>query len=152
MNDHEKAQFVLGVYFRTQAAIEKYMGAERLPEWTEYMAGITAESTRKRLPDASDQRRSLLDGLASMLEVYGSEYTTTEADGVRHLKVERCGIYDYRERVQQQGVELTLKRPCEFCVDFRYRTARELDAALSHQLAERGCSWTCRTDTGATED
>ncbi|WP_432989174.1 hypothetical protein [Streptomyces sp. CA-135486] len=69
MNHHEKAQFVLGLCFRTQAATEKYMGAERLPEWTEYMAGITAESTRKRLPDAADQRRSLLDGLASMLEV-----------------------------------------------------------------------------------
>ncbi|GGX81584.1 hypothetical protein [Streptomyces anandii] len=152
MTDAEKAQFVLGVYFRTQAAIEKYMGAERLPEWTEYMAGITAESTRKRLPDPADQARSLLDGLASMLDVYGSDHTVTESDGTRHLEVRRCGIYDYRERVQKQGVELTLKRPCEFCVDFRYRTAEHLGATLSHELADRGCSWTCRTGDSPVGD
>jgi hypothetical protein len=139
--DYEKAQFVLGVYFRTQAAIEKYMGQEKLPEWTAYMAGISAESTKKRLPDHGDQARSLLDGLAAMLDVYGSDFTNEEQDGVKRLSVGRCGIYDYRERVQQQGVELTLKTPCEFCVDFRYRTAEKLGVELSHELGVRSCEW-----------
>ncbi|MGW1108980.1 hypothetical protein [Streptomyces sp. NPDC002540] len=142
MTDAEKAQFVLGVYFRTQAAIEKYMGRAALPQWTEHVASINANAMRKRLPDRADQARDLLAGLATMLDVYDSDTTRSEESDRVHLTVRRCGIYDYRERAQRQGVELTLARPCEFCVDLHHRTAAHLDLSVENELGERSCRWT----------
>ncbi len=141
MTDAEKAQFVLGVYFRTQAAIEKYMGRENLPQWTEHVASINANAMRKRVPGKRDQARDVLSGLASMLAVYGSDTTATEDEQQVTLEVRRCGIYDYRERAQEQGVELTLKRPCEFCVDLHHRTAAQLGLSVENELGNRGCRW-----------
>lgn len=143
LTDREKFEFVLGVYFRTQAAIEKYMGRERLPEWTRQVAEVNTNATKKRLPDRTDQARSVLGSLARMLEVYGSDETLSERDGVFRLEVRRCGIWDYRERARQQGVELTLPTPCEFCVDLRYHTAANLGVRVSHELGERSCRWVC---------
>ncbi|WP_330256494.1 hypothetical protein OG874_19180 [Nocardia sp. NBC_00565] len=141
MSDAEKTQFVLGVYFRTQAAIERFLGPAALPQWTEHVAAINAEATRKRLPDRAGHARDLLVGLATMLEVYDSETTCTQDPDQFGLEVHRCGIYDYRERAQRQGVELTLARPCEFCVDMHHRTADHLGIAVEHELGERSCRW-----------
>ena len=138
MTDLEKAQTMLAVYFRTQAAIEKFMGPERLPEWTAFMAEFNADGIRTANPEPQDQARRLLGNFSRVLEVYGSEQTLAESDGQVELRVDRCGIYDYRERA---GVELTLKTPCEFCVDLRYRTAERLGLAVDHELGERSCSW-----------
>ncbi|WP_329792519.1 hypothetical protein V1227_11600 [Lentzea sp. DG1S-22] len=143
MTDREKYEFVLGVYFRTQAAIEKYMGRERLPEWTAHVARMNTDATKKRLPERIDQERSVLGSLAKMLDVYDSDETLTENDGTYRLEVRRCGIFDYRERARDQGVELTLPVPCEFCVDLRYHTAANLGMVVSHQLGHRSCSWEC---------
>jgi hypothetical protein len=141
MTDADKAQFVLGVYFRTQAAIERYLGPSELPRWTQNVAQINAETMRKRLPSRVEQARDLLTGLESMLDVYGSETTRTDEPQHTRLDVQRCGIYDYRERAQQQGVQLTLKRPCEYCVDLHYRTAAELGVTVENELGERSCRW-----------
>lgn len=141
LTDAEKAQFVLGVYFRTQAAIEKYMGREGLPQWTEHVAAINASAARQRVPDRADRARDVLAGLSKMLDVYGSEKTETAEPGAYRLDVHRCGIYDYRERAQQEGVELTLPRPCEFCVDLHYRTAAHLGVTVRNELGERSCRW-----------
>jgi hypothetical protein len=141
MTDAEKAQFVLGVYFRTQAAIEKYMGRANLPQWTEHVAAINANAMRERVPDRPGQARDLLAGLAAMLDVYGSDKTMTEEPGAVRLDVHRCGIYDYRERARAQGVELTLEKPCEFCVDLHYRTAAQLGLTVHNELGERSCRW-----------
>jgi hypothetical protein len=141
MTDAEKAQFVLGVYFRTQAAIEKYMGRENLPQWTEHVASINANAMRARVPAKVDQARDVLSGLRSMLAVYGSDTVVTEDDKAVTLEVRQCGIYDYRERAQQQGVELTLKKPCEFCVDLHHRTAAQLGLSVENTLGERSCRW-----------
>ncbi len=141
MTDAEKAQFVLGVYFRTQAAIEKYMGREALPQWTEHVATINANAARKRVPDKVDQARDVLAGLEKMLDVYGSDTVVTEEAGEYRLDVRRCGIYEYRERAQEQGVELTLKKPCEFCVDLHHRTAAQLGLSVENVLGERSCRW-----------
>jgi len=143
LTDREKYEFVLGVYFRTQAAIEKFMGRERLPEWTAHVARMNTNATLKRCPDRIDQERSVLGGLAKMLDVYGSDKTLTESDGVYRLTVRRCGIFDYRERAREQGVELTLPIPCEFCVDLHRRTAENLDMAVAYELGDRGCRWVC---------
>jgi hypothetical protein len=148
LTDREKYEFVLGVYFRTQAAIEKFMGRDRLPEWTEHVARMNTNATLKRQPDRVDQERSVLGGLSRMLEVYGSDKTYTESDGVYQLTVRRCGIFDYRERAREQGVELTLPIPCEFCVDLHRRQAANLDMAVRHELGHRSCRWVChRPDT-----
>lgn len=141
MTEAEKAQFVLGVYFRTQAAIEKYMGRENLSQWTEHVATINASAMRARLTDKADQARDVLAGLTSMLEVYGSDTSVTEGPDAVRLEVRRCGIYDYRERAQQQGVELTLATPCEFCVDLHHRTAAQLGLSVENELRDRGCTW-----------
>lgn len=138
MTDLEKARTMLAVYFRTQAAIEKFMGPGRLPEWTEFMAKFNADSISSRNPQRPDQGRALLGNFAKVLEVYESEQTLTESDGAVGLTVRRCGIYDYREKA---GVELTLDKPCEFCVDLRYRTAARLGLEVAHHLGERSCSW-----------
>ena len=145
MTDREKYEFVLGVYFRTQAAIEKYMGRERLPEWAAHVARMNTDATRKRLPERVDQERSVLGSLAAMLDVYGSDKTLAEDDGAYRLEVRRCGIFDYRERARDQGVELTLPVPCEFCVELRYQTAANLDMVVSHQLGHRSCTWECHS-------
>ncbi|MEV6258546.1 hypothetical protein ACIHAX_36420 [Nocardia sp. NPDC051929] len=144
LTDREKFEFVLGVYFRTQAAIEKYMGRDRLPKWTEHIARMNTDATERRLPDRVDRERSVLGSLAKMLDVYGSDKTLTEQDGIYLLEVRQCGIYDYRERAQAQGVELTLPTPCEFCVDLRYHTAANLGMDISHELGHRSCRWVCR--------
>jgi hypothetical protein len=149
--DSERLQFLLGVYFRTQAAIEKYMGRDGLPMWTERIAEINANATKNRLPEAIDQARSLLSSLATMLDVYGSDMTMSEDNGQFRLDVRKCGIYDYRERAQQQGVELTLPTPCEFCVDLRYRTAAHLGVPVSHKLGERSCQWVAHTPDSTQE-
>jgi hypothetical protein len=141
MTDAEKAQFVLGVYFRTQAAIEKYMGRANLPQWTEHVATINVNAMRKRVPNKTDQARDVLAGLSRMLDVYGSEKTESERDGLFILDVHRCGIYDYRETAEEQGVELTLEKPCEFCVDLHYRTAAQLGLTVENTLGERSCRW-----------
>ena len=143
--EEEKVQFILSVYFRTQAAIEKYMGVDGLPAWTAHVAEMNAESARNRYPERPDQARALLDGLSAMLEVYGSDYVDDEKDGLKTLNVTRCGIYAYRERARDQGVQLTLETPCEFCVDLRYRTAEHLGLEVSHELGVRSCSWATRT-------
>lgn len=143
LTDREKYEFVLGVYFRTQASIEKFMGRERLPEWTEHVARTNTDSVLQRQPDRVDQERSVLSGLSKMLEIYGSDKTFTESDGVYRLTVRRCGIYDYRERARDQGVELTLPTPCEFCVDLHRRQAANLDMVVQHELGERSCQWVC---------
>jgi hypothetical protein len=145
MTDREKLDFLLGVYFRTQAAIERYMGRENLPSWTEHMAATTAESIRESLPAPADQARRVVSGLEAMLDIYGSETTMSESDGEVRLDVHRCGIFDYRERAREQGVELTLPTPCEFCVDLRRRTAKHLGVPVSHELRHRGCTYTSRT-------
>jgi AhpD family alkylhydroperoxidase len=141
LTDAEKAQFVLGVYFRTQAAIEKYLGREGLPQWTEHVAAINASAARERVPDRAGLARDVLAGLSTMLDVYGSDKTETAESGAYRLDVRRCGIYDYRERAQREGVELTLARPCEFCVDLHYRTAAHLGVTVHNELGERGCRW-----------
>ena len=141
MTDAEKAQFVLGVYFRTQAAIEKYMGRANLSQWTEHVATINVNAMRKRVPNKTDQARDVLAGLSRMLDVYGSEKTESEEPGKFILDVHQCGIYDYRERAQREGVELTLARPCEFCVDLHYRTAAQLGLTVENTLGERSCRW-----------
>ena len=64
LTDAERAQFVLGVYFRTQAAIEKYLGREGLPRWTEHVAAINASAARQRVPVESGGRR-LQQGVAA---------------------------------------------------------------------------------------
>lgn len=138
MTDLEKAQTMLAVYFRTQAAIEKFMGPERLPEWTAFMAEFNADGIRTANPDQREQARKLLGNFSRVLEVYGSEQSLSEHDEEVELKVDRCGIYDYRERA---GVELTLKTPCEFCVDLRYRTAERLGLHVTHALGHRSCTW-----------
>ena len=147
MTERELKEFVLGVYFRTQAAIEKYMGRERLPEWTEHVAKINADSTKKRLSDPEDYTQSVLSGLNTMLDVYGSDKAMSEEDGVYRLEVHRCGIWDYRETAQAQGVELTLPAPCEFCVDLHYRTAAHLGVPVANRLGHRSCRWVA----GATD-
>jgi len=152
MTDAEKAQFVLGVYFRTQAAIERYMGREGLPEWTEHVAAINASAAAMRVPDKTDQARDVLAGLSRMLDVYGSEKTEWEEPGAYHLDVQRCGIYDYREQARDQGVELTLERPCEFCVDLHYRTAARLGVTVHNELGERSCRWVSYLPTGDAAD
>lgn len=154
MTEREMKEFVLGVYFRTQAAIEKYMGRERLPQWTEHVAQINANATRKRSSDPMEHTRSVLSGLNSMLEVYGSDKTISEEDGVCRLEVHHCGIWDYRENAQAQGVELTLPAPCEFCVDLHYRTAAHLGVPVKNKLGHRSCRWVAGAtdfppDTGA---
>jgi phenylacetate-CoA ligase len=141
MTDKEKAEFVLGVYFRTQAAIERYMGRERLPEWTEHVARINSDAMKHRLPEADDQARDLLSGLRAMLGVYGSDTESHTSPEAAELTVRRCGIFDYREQAAQRGVTLTLKRPCEFCVDLHQRTAAHLGISAHVDLAERGCQW-----------
>jgi len=151
MSEADKAQFVLGVYFRTQAAIERFMGVDGLPQWTEHVASINAEAARRRVPDAAGQARDLLTGLESMLEVYGSDTSRTETPDRSRLTVRRCGIYDYRERAQQQGVQLTLKRPCEFCVDLHHRTANHLGVTVEHELGERSCEWVSHVPSGDPE-
>lgn len=151
LTDKEKTEFVLGVYFRTQAAIEKYLGAEGLPAWTEHVALINANATKQRLPEPADQARSLLDSLATMLQVYGSDLTLSEGDDGSELDVRRCGIWDFRERAQQQGVELTLKAPCEFCVDLHHRTAAHLGVPVSNTLGHRSCHWETRVPISADE-
>lgn len=151
MPDRERLQFLLGVYFRTQAAIEKYMGREGLPAWTEHMARTTASSIRQSLPDRRDQARRLVTGLAAMLDVYGSETTLSEGDGEYRLDVHRCGIWDYRERAEQQGVQLTLPSPCEFCLDLRYRTAADLGIPVSHELGHRSCTYVSRSPDDADD-
>lgn len=145
LTDREKFEFVLGVYFRTQAAIEKYMGREKLPEWTAHVAKMNTDSTLQRCPDRIEQERSVLGGLSRMLDVYGSDKTLTESesDGVYELEVRRCGIFDYRERAREQGVQLTLPIPCEFCVDLHVRTAENLGMAVSNELGHRSCHWVC---------
>lgn len=143
LTDREKYEFVLGVYFRTQAAIEKYMGRERLPEWTAHVARMNTNAVLKRLPDRVDQERSVLGGLSRMLDVYGSDKTYAEEDGVYRLTVRRCGIFDYREQAREQGVELTLPIPCEFCVDLHRHQAANLDMAVQHELGHRSCRWVC---------
>jgi hypothetical protein len=143
LTDREKFEFVLGVYFRTQAAIEKYMGREKLPEWTAHVAKMNTDSTLQRCPDRIEQERSVLSGLSRMLDVYGSDKTLTESDGVYDLEVRRCGIFDYRERAREQGVQLTLPTPCEFCVDLHRRTAENLGMAVAHELGHRSCHWVC---------
>lgn len=147
MTERELKEFVLGVYFRTQAAIEKYMGRERLPEWTEHVAKINADSTKKRLSDPEEYTQSVLSGLNTMLDVYGSDKVMSEEDGVYRLEVHRCGIWDYRENAQAQGVELTLPAPCEFCVDLHYRTAAHLGVPVTNKLGHRSCRWVA----GATD-
>ncbi|MCO6010102.1 hypothetical protein NE236_34560 [Actinoallomurus purpureus] len=151
MTDAEKTQFVLGVYFRTQAAIERYLGPAALPQWTEHVASINAEATRKRIPDRVGQARDLLTGLETMLEVYDSDTTRTEEPDRSQLTVRRCGIYDYRERAQRQGVQLTLKRPCEYCVDLHHRTADQLGVRVEHELGERSCQWVAYIPAGEEE-
>jgi hypothetical protein len=153
MTEAEKAQFVLGVYFRTQAAIEKYLGTDGLPAWTDQVASINSAAMLKRVPDPAERARDLLTGLATMLAVYGSDTVRTDEPRTTTLAVRRCGIYDYRERAQAQGVELTLRRPCEYCVDLHHRTADKLDIAVEHELGERSCHWTVRVpDTEQGED
>jgi hypothetical protein len=142
MTDKEKAEFVLGVYFRTQAAIERYMGRENLPEWTEHVARINSDAMRHRLSDQDDQARDLLSGLRAMLGVYGSDTETRTSAEATELTVRRCGIFDYREEAARRGVTLTLDRPCEFCVDLHQRTAAHLGIDADVELAERGCHWT----------
>lgn len=145
LTDREKYEFVLGVYFRTQAAIEKYMGRDRLPEWTAHVARMNTNAVLKRSTDRAEHERSVLGGLARMLEVYGSDRTLTEDEekGVYQLTVRRCGIFDYRERAREQGVELTLPVPCEFCVDLHRNQAANLGMAVRHELGERSCRWVC---------
>lgn len=142
---------MLGVYFRTQAAIEKYLGADGLPAWTDHVATINATAMRARVADPADRARDLLTGLASMLDVYGSEMVRTDEPDTTTLDVRRCGIYDYRERAQAQGVELTLKRPCEYCVDLHHRTAARIGVEVTHELGERSCHWTVQVPGGTTE-
>ena len=146
MTDAQKVQLILGIYFRTQAAIEKFMGPARLPEWTEHMAAMTAEATRHRFPEPRERARSVVGNLAAVLDVYGSDHTLSEEDGRAHLEVRRCGIYDYRDKARDAGVELTLDRPCEFCVDLRNRTAAHLGVEVTHELRDRGCRWSCSLD------
>lgn len=149
LTDREKFEFVLGVYFRTQAAIEKYMGREGLPTWTEHVAKMNTDATLRRCPDRIDQERSVLSGLSQMLEVYGSDKTLTESDGKYELEVRRCGIFDYRERARDQGVQLTLPVPCEFCVDLHLRQAENLGMVASNVLGHRSCRWTCQRPNGS---
>jgi hypothetical protein len=146
LTEAQKTQLILGIYFRTQAAIEKFMGPERLPEWTEHMAAMTAEATRHRFPEPRDRARSVVGNLSAVLDVYGSDQTLSEKDGKADLDVRRCGIYDYREQAARSGVELTLDRPCDFCVDLRYRTAAHLGVEVTHELRDRGCRWSCSLD------
>jgi hypothetical protein len=140
-NDSNRLAFLLGVYFRTQASIEKYMGREKLPAWTEHIAAMTANEIKETIPDRRDQAKRLVSGLETMLDVYGSDTVLSEEPNEFRLDVHRCGIYDYRERAQQQGVELTLPTPCEFCVDLRSRTAEHLGIHVSHVLRERSCTY-----------
>jgi len=149
MTDAEKAQTMLAVYFRTQAAIEKFMGPQRLPEWTAFMATFTADGIRTANPEPAGQARALLGNFSRVLEVYGTDQTLTDTGDQIELKVDRCGIYDYRERA---GVELTLRKPCEFCVDLRYRTAERLGLDVTHTLGERSCQWRTAVPAAAGAD
>ena len=114
---------------------------------TQHVAVINANAARRRLPEPVDQARDLLTGLETMLDVYGSDTIRTEAPDRSVLEVRRCGIYDYRERAQSHGVELTLKRPCEYCVDLHHRTAAELGLHVENELFERSCRWVSHLPT-----
>jgi hypothetical protein len=150
--DGERLEFLLGVYFRTQAAIEKYMGRQGLPTWTERVAQATADSIASAETDPAKRAHRLVDDLATMLDVYGSQTTMSDDDGRYRLEVDRCGIWDYRERAQQQGVELTLPTPCEFCTDLRRRTAAHLGIPVSIELGDRGCTYVAPAPEGDDGD
>ncbi|WP_397539045.1 hypothetical protein [Rummeliibacillus pycnus] len=143
LTDKEQANLMLNVYFKTQAAIEKYLGPDRLEEWTVYVAKQFSDNIRETSNSMEEIEEKVVRELAEVLTVYGSDYEYIKEDGHISLDVKRCGIFNYRGKAQEKGVELTLKLPCEFCTDFRNKVAEQLNVeGLSYSLHECGCKWT----------
>ncbi|WKB35359.1 hypothetical protein QS257_17510 [Terrilactibacillus sp. S3-3] len=102
LTDKEKATLMLGVYFKTQAAIEKYLGPERLKEWTVYVAKQFSDNIKEKSSFQEEIEAKVIRELAEVLTVYGSDYTFTEDDKKITLDVNRCGIFNYRENAQKK--------------------------------------------------
>lgn len=142
LTDKQKADIMLGVYFKTQAAVEKYLGAEKLPEWTNYVAKQFADNIRETSVSEVEIAKRVIFELAEVLTIYGSDYEISEEDNCIALDVNYCGIFKYRNIAKDKGVELTLGLPCEFCTDFRHKIAKQLNInTLSHELKDCGCKW-----------
>lgn len=142
LTDKQKADIMLGVYFKTQAAVEKYLGAEKLPEWTTYVAKQFSDNIHKTSASESEIAKRVIFELAEVLSIYGSDYEIVENDDSIVLDVNYCGIFKYRHIAEEKGVELTLGLPCEFCTDFRHKIAKQLNVhTLSHELKNCGCKW-----------
>jgi len=142
LTDKQKSDLMLSVFFKTQAAIEKYCGKEKLPEWTNYVAKQFSDNIRELTKSKAEAERRVIMELAEVLTVYGSDYEIIEDNERLILDVKFCGIFKYRKKSAEEGIELTLDLPCEFCTDFRQKVANQLDIKnISYELHNCGCKW-----------
>jgi hypothetical protein len=125
----------------------RHLGHAEMARWTAASAEVFAiaeEDTGSGAAGVVDRLRRQLENYASDLEVTASGRTFAA------IRVRRCGIWDYRERAQAAGVQLTLESPCEFCTkataaNFRAKGYRPEYELIQHE-SEKGCWWSARKD------
>lgn len=144
------------VFFRAQALMERFLvsryGHGELRAWAE----ANAQVHRHVEPDTGQGALGPVLRVARQAELYGSRYQVGRGGGDRAcVAIERCAIWDYRERARRRGVPLTLKSPCEYCT---LATAANIAAKgyqPRYELLDgpegRGCRWEAvATGTGTT--
>ncbi|MFI6999094.1 hypothetical protein [Nocardia sp. NPDC050175] len=142
------------IFFRAQALMERFLvtryGHGELKGWADANAEVHRYVERDNGNGALDPALRI----ARQAELYSSEYRVPDAGSDRAtIEIDRCGIWDYRERARARGVPITLDSPCEYCTHaiganvaakgFQSRYTL-IDGANGH-----GCRWEITARTGA---
>ncbi|WP_422526062.1 hypothetical protein [Serratia fonticola] len=103
-------------FFCAQAMMEEFVieqfGYDELKQWAKSNATVYGIVEHPRAPGPEGP----LERLRQQLELYGSEVEFTKLDEHEaELKIQRCGIWQYREEARARGVVITLESPCEYC-------------------------------------
>lgn len=146
LSDMEKVELWKQRFFEAQAGFEKYLvdkyGYEDIDEWIKFNARVF-----KNLQEDSGGASDLVLRFAKQAECYQSDYNIDNLDkDFAVLTISHCGIWDYREKARQRGVELTFDSPCtRYCTKLTSQMILSKGYSVSYQLIEdssqHGCRW-----------
>lgn len=132
-------------FFEAQAGMEKFLvskyGYKELDEYIKFNAEVF-----RNMQEDKDGAEDLILRLAQQAECYKSEYSIDCADKNKgELTIFNCGIWDYRKKASNQGVELTFDSPCtRYCTKLTSELIKSKGYDVSYELLEIGCHCGCR--------
>jgi hypothetical protein len=145
LSETERAALWQQRFFEAQAAMEKYLvykyGYEDLYDYIKFNSDIFS-----KLQNTNNGAEDLVLRIAKQAECYQSDcHIDNQTKDFSSITIFHCGIWDYRKKAEEKGVELTLDSPCKYCTRLTSSLIESKGFSVRYELHEigthRGCRW-----------